>query len=571
MKTLKLVCCLVVALIITSGLVSVHGKRQKPRHDEIERVINDTHSVIWKCSNSECPPGSGLSVQCGSSIPVSTPITCVPCVKGVNTSSTQDYSTCRSCRNCGKHELWTGECTPEEDTIKCLGTCDKGFYKSKISEDCHQCSYCCGEDAKHHEEQCEDSGLPSSKQCRQTGFKCYPPTEADRERQDHQPENQGGLRASEIAAIAVGFVIFVIIVIALTVVIWRYDSWQEVKSCLKKWCCFCCNPMFSRNGERTIHFDENGHEYQDQDLESTSCTKANGSRLNEEAKIQDATVGTSNTVRKPVYQRLLSAPAEKTRPDTRSNSMPRSHSHPGCLKDLDKPKQTSDLKCGLKKLFSSPRIKKGYTRVPTEIPMIDYLPSMNVAKDSLPVQPAAVGHGELPQIRLQSVDVGIQNADKERLERPPVQDQGTSTTELHLLPAETLQFACIPQAFRTRLLSETMSAIPITFYRKICMKLDTFRRLSWNDFRLLAEKVGLDKDNIWWLEQSDNPTKLILQEFESQKDPSIGRFKAILEEMERNDVVTVIEDWVVEKWREKSNLSSSYSGKGPNNKLYSLV
>ena len=104
------------------------------------------------------------------------------------------------------------------------------------------------------------------------------------------------------------------------------------------------------------------------------------------------------------------------------------------------------------------------------------------------------------------------------------------------------------------------------------MKLDTLRQLSWNDFRLLAEKVGLDKDNILWLEQRDDPTKLILQEFESQKDRSIGRFKTILEEMERNDVVAVIEDWVLDEWRkENNNLSSSYSKKGPNNKLYSLV
>ena len=158
------------------------------------------------------------------------------------------------------------------------------------------------------------------------------------------------------------------------------------------------------------------------------------------------------------------------------------------------------------------------------------------------------------------------------LERPPVQDHGTSTTELHQLPAETLQFACVPPAFRNRLLSKTMSAIPIEFYRQICMKLDTLLQLSWNDFRLLAEKVGLDKDKIWWLEQRDNPTKLILQEFESQKDRSIGRFKAILEEMERNDVVTVIEDWVLDEWRkENTKLLSSYSKKGPNNKLYSLV
>ena len=68
----------------------------------------------------------------------------------------------------------------------------------------------------------------------------------------------------------------------------------------------------------------------------------------------------TKTVKKPVYQRLLSAPAETTS-DARS-MMPRSHSHPGCLKDLDKPKQTSDLKRGVKKLFSSPRTKKGYSK-----------------------------------------------------------------------------------------------------------------------------------------------------------------------------------------------------------------
>ena len=47
--------------------------------------------------------------------------------------------------------------------------------------------------------------------------------------------------------------------------------------------------------------------------------------------------------------------------------------------------------------------------------MTDYLLSVNVAKDSLPVQPAFIGHGELPQIRLQSVDVGAKNADKESM------------------------------------------------------------------------------------------------------------------------------------------------------------
>jgi len=178
------------------------------------------------------------------------------------------------------------------------------------------------------------------------------------------------------------------------------------------------------------------------------------------------------------------------------------------------------------------------------------LASTNIAKDSFP-EPASIGHGELPRVCLQSVDVEVQKPDTERLQRPPVQDQGTSTTELHLLLAEPPQFANIPQAFQTRLLSETMSAIPIRFYKKICMKLDTLCRLSWNDFRLLAEKVGLNKDTISWLEQRDNPTELILQEFKSQKDCSTERFKAILAEMERNDVVTVIEEWVLDEWRKQ--------------------
>ena len=270
-----------VALITASALFSVHGKRQKPRPDQVERVINETHSVPWKCS--ECPPGSGLSVLCGSSIPYRTPIICVPCVKGVNTSSTHDYSTCRSCRNCGKHELRIGECTPEVDTTECLGKCEKGFYKSKISEDCHACSYCCGEDVKYHEEQCENSGLPRSKQCRQimTSFKCYPPTK----RQDHQPQNQGGLGASEITAIAVSSVIFVVIIV-LTAVIWKYYSWQDVKRFLKRCCCFCSSLMLSNNDEHTFQFDANGQCLQDQDLESHSCMNANGSYLKGNAKVQ---------------------------------------------------------------------------------------------------------------------------------------------------------------------------------------------------------------------------------------------------------------------------------------------
>ena len=102
-----------------------------------------------------------------------------------------------------------------------------------------------------------------------------------------------------------------------------------------------------------------------------------------------------------------------------------------------------------------------------------------------------------------------------------------------------------------------MSAIPIEFICKICMKLDTPRELFWDDYRLLAQKIGLDRDVILCLGQQKNKTELILQKFDAQEDPSIRRFKEIVEEMRRNDVVTVIENWALFQWNEQNNNSSS--------------
>lgn len=157
------------------------------------------------------------------------------------------------------------------------------------------------------------------------------------------------------------------------------------------------------------------------------------------------------------------------------------------------------------------------------------------------------------------------------LEKPSATDQCTSTTELHLSSATKV--ADIPQDFLNYHLSKRMSVIPIQFYRKICIKLDTLRELLWDDYRLLAEKVGLDKDTILLLGQQKNQTEIILQKFDAQRDCSIGRFKAILVEMERNDVETVIEEWLLYEWNKEQNNNSSLAncGRGPNYKLQSLV
>lgn len=232
--------CFVQGLALVTGLslVRVHGKRQYPRPDEIERVINDTHSVIWKCSITECHPGSGLNVQCGTSISINIPIKCVPCVKGVNYSNTQDYSTCKSCRNCAKHENKRGECTPEEDTTECLGTCHKGFYMDKITEDCHQCSDCCNNVTakKQHEIQCEDSGLPPKQQCRQSNIKCPHPSKPMASplpnNLDNEQESEGTLK---IALIIPGA--FFIFLLTVFLVLLKFYGWKKMKRSLIKWCC----------------------------------------------------------------------------------------------------------------------------------------------------------------------------------------------------------------------------------------------------------------------------------------------------------------------------------------------
>ena len=225
------------ALVTGSWRECVHGKRQQPSHDEIERIINQTHSVIWKCSTTECHPGSGLNVQCGTSISIDIPIKCVPCVKGVNHSSTHDYSTCKSCRNCAKHENKTGECTPEEDTTECLGTCHNGFYMDKITVDCHPCSDCCNIviAKKHHEEQCKNSGLPPNQWCRQSNIKCPRPTKQMTSPIPNNPDNeQGGQGAVTISLITISIVVFILVIVFL--VLLRCYGWEQVKSFLTKCC-----------------------------------------------------------------------------------------------------------------------------------------------------------------------------------------------------------------------------------------------------------------------------------------------------------------------------------------------
>lgn len=131
----------------------------------------------------------------------------------------------------------------------------------------------------------------------------------------------------------------------------------------------------------------------------------------------------------------------------------------------------------------------------------------------------------------------------------------TSTTGLFDQTATFPKFSDIPQEFQNSFLSKKVAAIRNQFYCKICQKLDALRNINRDDYRLLGEKVGVDRDAILCLEQKGNQTEEILRHFDSKRGNCVGRFKIILEEMGRNDVVTVIEDWILSEWQENIQFS----------------
>lgn len=109
-------------------------------------------------------------------------------------------------------------------------------------------------------------------------------------------------------------------------------------------------------------------------------------------------------------------------------------------------------------------------------------------------------------------------------------------------------------------MSNRVSRIPIQpFYRRICAELD-YKRDFFDDFRALGEKIGLGRTETSLLDSKGNPTDSILQKFDGKKDSSIGKLRTYLEQMDRYDVVTVIDEWIVHEWKGvvSSSLSSTY-------------
>ena len=72
------------------------------------------------------------------------------------------------------------------------------------------------------------------------------------------------------------------------------------------------------------------------------------------------------------------------------------------------------------------------------------------------------------------------------------------------------------------------------------------RELRFDDFRMLAEKVGLDGYEIRYIEQLENPADVVLKTWSPARDATVGRLIELLkdEDLKRMDVAEVLEKWV---------------------------
>ena len=85
--------------------------------------------------------------------------------------------------------------------------------------------------------------------------------------------------------------------------------------------------------------------------------------------------------------------------------------------------------------------------------------------------------------------------------------------------------------------------LPFSVLNKICLKLNALSPF-FDDFRMVAEKLGSDKDTIQCIGQKDNPA---YQMFTScHRDVKVGKLLAILQDIGRTDAAKVLEDWIAE-------------------------
>ena len=94
-----------------------------------------------------------------------------------------------------------------------------------------------------------------------------------------------------------------------------------------------------------------------------------------------------------------------------------------------------------------------------------------------------------------------------------------------------------------------VTEVPYKVYSQVCVKLNSKRELRFDDFRMLAEKVGLNKEETALIEQDyRNHTDEILNTWSVKNEATVGNLIELLKEpsFDRQDVAQILQDWVNE-------------------------
>ena len=103
---------------------------------------------------------------------------------------------------------------------------------------------------------------------------------------------------------------------------------------------------------------------------------------------------------------------------------------------------------------------------------------------------------------------------------------------------------------RSHVLSTKVCDLPVQVYKQICEQLNVKRDEKFDDFRILAEKLGFSREQIRHFESKDDPTDEILTSWSlASGEATVGKLIELLngEDLERWDVAKTLEHWVDEQ------------------------
>lgn len=127
--------------------------------------------------------------------------------------------------------------------------------------------------------------------------------------------------------------------------------------------------------------------------------------------------------------------------------------------------------------------------------------------------------------------------------KPSIQESNQDASSRDILDA----MAVARPVKMSHALSTKVRDLPVQVYKQICEQLNVKRDEKFDDFRILAEKVGFSREQIRHFESKDDPTDEILTSWSlASGEATVGKLIELLngEDLERWDVAKTLKHWV---------------------------